>query len=292
MDKMNNNVSADFDVERNKELFEYEMTEVLINFKKELNQISAAETSVDASGFDVPKVSIEIKCDDIEVEPIKLSNIADLPDNFGEKCKISPVTVKKADIDTGKKIPVSLNPVLSDVEVEKTKVKIPSIPQISIGKPQSVSVDDIEIKNINVNTHFNFDISKISSPTKLESVKKTGVDISGVSKLADKIKTLEVNTNNKGNKMFMPKITGLKDFKPAEVSLEKVESETVVVNKPNINADIPCIAIEGKAVNYREIHVSEFKIPEVDKQVVKISEPVELPDVSEYIADILKSVNG
>ena len=68
------------DVERNKELFEYEMTQVILQLKGEFASLNSSDLNIDPSSFEVkkPELNFESKSVELDARNITVESVGDL----------------------------------------------------------------------------------------------------------------------------------------------------------------------------------------------------------------------
>lgn len=240
------------DIEKNKELFEYEMTEVILQLRGEFAKMSGKDMNCDITGISVEKPDVKMEVPDIEIKsvPIDTAGIA-------------------GDVDLaalGNKIP--------KLEIEKGNITAPEIPDISaaVGNVKTtVSVDHIGIAGLNAAT-------PVITTVKPQEFKpeSDAIDVPEVRVGADVGKPVEV-------------VKTVIDL-PDPVSVPKMGNTDIKVEKTNISvpeiksfgsAEIPPVSVERTAVD----------IPDVKSPVNKAIPAVAVDRVSVDVPDVTSPVN-
>ena len=138
------------DVERNKELFEYEMTEVILQLKGEFAKFTSKDLSFDESQVEVkkpeiseiPQVSMELNGFENEVAEVKAgSNQFDLPELNMSEINVDCKSVGSINIDSisGGQMP----------PIEKPETVIPnasiSIEEVNVSGLDSESLSAVDV---------------------------------------------------------------------------------------------------------------------------------------------------
>lgn len=181
-----NNVTLS-DVERNKELFEYEMTEVILQLKGEFAKVSGKDLKLDEAQFEKPTLDISSDIPAVKVTPINLESTTTDASVSGEAFAIPDVTIQNTTIDCpAVPVPVMdmpatvqvVKPELDCVTVSKmneysasaVKVKLPSvaadIPSISVADIPAISTSIPKVQNVSTT----ITIPQATSSAKVEKI--------------------------------------------------------------------------------------------------------------------------
>ncbi|MBQ8298183.1 MAG: hypothetical protein IJX77_10425 [Ruminococcus sp.] len=147
---MENNKITLSDEERCKELFEYEMTEVVMQLRGEFAKISGKDMNVDVDSIEVGKPDINSEMPEISVEPLKVS--ADLGSlHKFEPAKLPEITTQQITAGKAAAYIKKIKPVeMNACEAGKISVNCPEVRKAAV--PELTSVHIEKIKNVNYST--------------------------------------------------------------------------------------------------------------------------------------------
>ncbi|SFC28651.1 hypothetical protein [Ruminococcus albus] len=286
------------DIERNKELFEYEMTEVLIKLKGEFATVKGEDVKGDNIGMTVEKPNIELKepkisVDDIhvdiaeipkvaEVKPIKVTLLDKLLSETSKITAPGEIRIAKKDPASPKQLLKDLNERFDIPEISITcfsglkkdidrsaitsKVEIPSV---NIGSVKTGSADN----NVSVTVANDFNIpGKISAAAKDKPVLSEAVSVGNIT--VPEIKTA-------------PALAGMA---VKNMDAVRVKGTDIPAVKAGFDPDIKI----GVSVS---VAVPDLEMPKPDIEDFKsekakmpaFPDVPEKPDFSGYIEDILNS---
>lgn len=134
---MDNKQSALSDVERYKELFEYEMTEVILQLKGEFAKVSGKDLKLEHAQLSVPSIDLEVDIPSVELEPIVL--------------KAQEITGIACESNT-----------IPSVAIDKTNVSCPTVPVVNIKALENVQIDKSQLSCLAVNIHISAELKEAS----------------------------------------------------------------------------------------------------------------------------------
>lgn len=285
----NNNNVALSDVERNKELFEYEMTEVILQLKGEFVKLSGKDLNLKTAQLSAPKINIQNNIPEIKVEQAKLDSLGFDTDISCTSCIIPSVEITKNEINFGE-VPtmnavtiesIELNsPQINKVNVEK--INIPTIATVDVKMPdisfeakqikkldaipavtvQHIAVEDVDTSvNMNITDHdvrlksikLNIPETDISLPDIREvSVQKIRVDVPDIG-INTEYHSKEINVKP-SDFISIPQISG------------NINSTTV-----NVNCNVGIPKTEFNAANYVPIDITLEKNNVTDTDIPNIN---------------------
>ena len=297
----NNNVALS-DAERNKELFEYEMTEVLLQLKGEFAKFSGKDLKLETTRFAAPEINIQDNIPDIVVEQIKIDT-PDIGADLSRKPFVLPdVDIRKTDINYREA------PDVSAVVFDKVKISSHKTDHLNAVRPQSITIEPVGVRMPEINAEVPLigkadDISDVTVQIKTVDIPETEVsmhDLGEVSvrKISVDIPETKVSMHDLGE-VSVRKISvdipetevSMHDF--GEVSVRKISvdiPETEVsmhdlgeVSVRKISVDIPDTVIN---IGYRSAEISVSRSAEA-VSVPNIPQNADIPAVNVSIdADI------
>ena len=269
------------DAEKIKELFEYEMTEVLLGFKKEAVRFKRKDVS-EYLDMDLPQTGIEYASPEIELNGIE----------YSETEKIAPFSVSV------KETPSS----------EGNVPEIPKVPDVRLDVSVShISADDLVYTGANVphtekpDIHFagnidfilpdsltdtvNADIRVSDIETKISDTKNPPVNIPEIHSFG------EIYSSRYNN-------TGVKDFEH-EIPSANINTDHISagkVSEKEIRTDIPSTEITGIVFAAEDIRLHETALTGIDMphdtgikncfDLPTVSDDRSFPDIDADTADI------
>ena len=269
----NNNVALS-DAERNKELFEYEMTEVLLQLKGEFAKFSGKDLKLETTRFAAPEINIQDNIPDIVVEQIKIDT-PDIGADLSRKPFVLPdVDIRKTDINYREA------PAVSAVIFDKVKISSQKTDHLNAVRPQCITIEPVGVRMPEINAEVPLigkadDISDVTvqiktvdiPETKVSmhdlgevSVRKISVDIPetevsmhdlgevSVRKISVDIPETEVSMHDLGEVSVRKISVAIPDtvintgYRSAEISVSRSAEAVSVPNIPK-NADIPAVNV-------------------------------------------------
>ncbi len=269
----NNNVALS-DAERNKELFEYEMTEVLLQLKGEFAKFSGKDLKLETTRFAAPEINIQDNIPDIVVEQIKIDT-PDIGADLSRKPFVLPdVDIRKTDINYREA------PAVSAVVFDKVKISSQKTDHLNAVRPQSITIEPVGVRMPEINAEVPLigkadDISDVTVQIKTVdipgtkvsmydlgevSVRKISVDIPetkvsvhdlgevSVRKISVDIPETEVSMHDLGEVSVRKISVDIPDtvintgYRSAEISVSRSAEAVSVPNIPK-NADIPAVNV-------------------------------------------------
>ena len=265
-----NNIALS-DTERNKELFEYEMTEVILQLKGEFAKVSGKDLQLDESQFETPSIEIRSDITNVEIQPISIASI-------GAEATVSGETFA-----------------IPEIVVENSKIDCPAVPAPVVAMPSKVTVDQpvLDCKTVDKvkaysTTEANIDLPVISAVVPNVSVKEI-----------PEIIVSDIGTQSVNAAMKLPRtetaanIEAIKvDIPDLAINVSKMNTNTVAsapsiavdVDVPVISANYSPVSIKVKPNDVSDIavpKVAEFTAHEVSLQGVNIQTP-KIPKIKKY----------
>ena len=275
----NNNVALS-DAERNKELFEYEMTEVLLQLKGEFAKFSGKDLKLETTRFAAPEINIQDNIPDIVVEQIKIDT-PDIGADLSRKPFVLPdVDIRKTDINYREA------PDVSAVVFDKVKISSHKTDHLNAVRPQSITIEPVGVRMPEINAEVPLigkadDISDVTVQIKTVDIPETEVsmhDLGEVSvrKISVDIPETKVSMHDLGE-VSVRKISV--DIPETEVSMHDLGEVSV----RKISVDIPDTVIN---IGYRSAEISVSRSAEA-VSVPNIPKNADIPAVNVSIdADI------
>ena len=126
------------DAERNKELFEYEMTQVILQLKGEFAKVSGKDIGLDAEQLTAPQISVPESIATVSMMPSVNNDSVEIPTVDG--ChQIPTVQLGETDIICPT-VPVPSITTIPNVQVEETELDCPTVPKINGIASQEVTI--------------------------------------------------------------------------------------------------------------------------------------------------------
>ena len=247
----NNNVALS-DAERNKELFEYEMTEVLLQLKGEFAKFSGKDLKLETTRFAAPEINIQDNIPDIVVEQIKIDT-PDIGADLSHKPFVLPdVDIRKTDINYREA------PAVSAVVFDKVKISSHKTDHLNAVRPQSITIEPVGVRMPEINAEVPLigkadDISDVTVQIKTVDIPETEVsmhDLGEVSvrKISVDIPETEVSMHDLGEVSVRKISVAIPDtvintgYRSADISVSRSAEAVSVPNIPK-NADIPAVNV-------------------------------------------------
>lgn len=261
------------DVERNKELFEYEMTEVLMQLKGEFADLNSKSVLKNAEGslFSANKPVLPEKMKEVsEVMPTCPAGSAEIPsiDINTEKVEI---TVQKSEHD----IPEtkSASPLeLKDVSVEKINCVIPeNIPD------GGFKVDTV---NSDIKPFSDIVVPVTSEMMKGLNVVKTVMTFEKISADIPETPVMSANTSEVDIERFSIPVPDTA-FSSLNITAAEVSTEKISVSLPETNVSIA--APEAVSVSEIKADIPEIKpVPELKTGNIEVSAVGTVPEIKTF----------
>lgn len=241
-----NNIALS-DTERNKELFEYEMTEVILKLKGEFAKVSGKDLQLDESQFEIPPINIHSDIPNVDIKPISITSVGVGTTVSGGAFVIPEVVVENSEIDCPA-VPTPVIAMPSEVRIEQPvpdcktvdKIKAYSVKEAEIILPYvSAVVPSVSIK----------DIPKIT----VSAIETQSVDT------AVKFFQTEITANIEAIRFDIPDVA---------VDISKMSSEIGISFLPvNVDVDVPAISVNYSptSIEVKLDSVSDVSVPRVTK---------------------------
>lgn len=234
------------DVERNKELFEYEMTQVILQLKGEFAKVSGKDMGIPADDLSAPQINVPTSIPNVTVAPVSLNNdIDEVPACNNHQIPTVNVNYNEVSCPT---VPVPSIASLDSVILEESELDCPTVPAIN-----SIVIPDVKLTErdaISVSSSIEF-------PSGLAEahIEKINVEVPSTGIRLSEIPDVAIHTVVQSQ----PEVVKVQRYKPTEVSIE----EHLHVNVP----DIPMCA---------------FDIDSMKKFRVEPRESVSIPRLKQY----------
>lgn len=216
---MDNKQIALSDVERYKELFEYEMTEVILQLRGEFAKVSGKDLNLEHAQFSAPDIDLGVGIPSVELEPIALKT----QEITGIVCEST---------------------MIPSAAIDKTNVSCPTVPVVNIKSLEDVQIDKSQLSCPAVNVHISADLKKISVEKIILSSVNTDITVPQVcedSKVAIRnIALAEIDGASPGVSVNIPNV---------DVSVEPIDvpdtdikiNSNIALKSKNVEVDIPVI---------------------------------------------------
>ena len=288
----NNNVALS-DAERNKELFEYEMTEVLLQLKGEFAKFSGKDLKLETTRFAAPEINIQDNIPDIVVEQIKIDT-PDIGADLSHKPFVLPdVDIRKTDINYREA------PAVSAVVFDKVKISSHKTDHLNAVRPQSITIEPVGVRMPEINAEVPLigkadDISDVTVQIKTVDIPETEVsmhDLGEVSvrKISVDIPETEVSMHDLGE-VSVRKIPV--DIPETEVSMHdlgEVSVRKISVDIPGTEVsmhDLGEVSVRKISVDIPETEVSMHDLGEVSVRKISVAIPDTVINTGYRSADI------
>ena len=261
-----NNIALS-DTERNKELFEYEMTEVILQLKGEFAKVSGKDLQLDESQFETPSIEIRSDIPNVDIQPISIASIGAEATVSGEAFAIPEIVVENSKIDC----PAVSAPVVA--MPSQVKIEHPVLDCKTVDKVKAYST-----------TEANIDLPVISAVVPNVSVKEipeitvSAIETQSVN-AAMKLPQMEAVTNIEVIKI---------DITDVDIDVNKMKAETGISVSPIIvDTNVPVVSVNYStaSIEVKPNSVSNVTVPKVAKFIAC---EVSLSDKSIHTPDIPK----
>lgn len=130
------------DVERNKELFEYEMTEVILQLKGEFAKLSGKDLHLEAEQFAVKPLNLPAAMPEVTIDPVQIA-VDSVPvfETLSAMPEIAMHDSKMDYPDVSALNPIAIQP----IAMHLPELDYPSVPDISTCHPFEISMEMPEI---------------------------------------------------------------------------------------------------------------------------------------------------
>lgn len=242
-----NNITLS-DVERNKELFEYEMTEVILQLKGEFAKVSGKDLKLDEAQFEKPALDIPSDIPAVKIAPISLETSTTGASVPGETFTIPDITIQNTTIDCPA-VPVPAMDMPDTVQVKK-----PELDCVIVEKMKGYSASTVELRLPSVSADIP-DVSVADIPTIVPLTSKNQ-NVNAAIKipqaiLSAKIEKIQIDT---------PHLQSPISYNPNNVDIPEISINGFNTLEANASLDIACIQ---NGVDISPISISNVNIPEV-----------------------------
>lgn len=250
-----NNIALS-DVERNKELFEYEMTEVILQLKGEFAKVSGKDLQLDEAQFVTPTMDIPSEIPNVTVQSIALDTVGVSASVSGDAFVIPEVTTTNTEIDCPA---VSAPVVAMPPMVEVTK---PELDCTSVGKIKEYSDKEVALE-----------LPLIAASVPRISNSQFSSDIT--------LPEMNVQSVNTAIKIPKPGTSAQVETVRLDIPDARIEIHDTVENVVTLKSHR--VNVSSIIVEIGEVHSSMQYSPSTVEVKPNISGTVIVPEISEYI---------
>ncbi len=312
---MENTNIALSDAERNKELFEYEMTEVILQLKGEFANVSGKDLQLDESRFETPTLNVQSDILPVNIQPVTIEaksveiSVSDetfvIPEIVLENRTIDCPAVSAPVIAMPSQVSIE-QPVLDCKTVDKietysateAKIELPVIsvvvPAVSIGSIPEITVSETKIPNTKTDiklptAEIVADIEMIRIDIPNVHINLRDIDINVDIPTPYNI-TLPVDADIKSISMdYSPILVEVKPSSVDDVTLPKITRYIgQEVSLKNMDAHVPktpeIFEYNGKCI---KISASEIELPVLPKVSTVTIPTVTVEPSSTKVDDVL-----
>lgn len=312
---MENKQIALSDVERNKELFEYEMTEVILQLKGEFAKVSGRDMKLDDAqlaapsiriGDNIPSVSIEnVSLDLLETETIDSDKLA-LPEITITKTSVDCPAVPTVEVAPIGKIKVDKTQldcptanVSVKADMEKVKLELPGVQafESDIKIPQIDSDTAIEVENL---SHFDIPLpsAKVDYIAHDVEIQQIAIDIPNAG--------TNVNSNipvvSADVSVDIPTVSAIGAYSGISIDVQNTPNMDVSPKIPNhtqytlaeVEVKMPIIDVADTSVEIgsgtKKVVLQEVKInvPTINKIDIAVIDPVTTKSAAISLSSVQK----
>ena len=231
------------DVERNKELFEYEMTQVILQLKGEFASLDSSDLNIDPSSFEVkkPELNFESKSVELDARNITVESVGDLRKD-GYEISAPSVTIGQIAVPEYKKTEPAETAAI-DVKKETFTDGIKTLGQVEAVKPT-------ELDNVSFNVNAPKAISALkeyaANDVKMSEIK---LGVPTPEKMSQYEGVAVETTGVESEYAAVPEVHG---FTPGQAKIDSLDMNVPTAIKPGslgemkadineISADVPDI---------------------------------------------------
>ena len=231
------------DVERNKELFEYEMTQVILQLKGEFASLNSSDLNIDPSSFEVkkPELNFESKSVELDARNITVESVGDLRKD-GYEISAPSVTIGQIAVPEYKKTEPAETAAI-DVKKETFTDGIKTLGQVEAVKPT-------ELDNVSFNVNAPKAISALkeyaANDVKMSEIK---LGVPTPEKMSQYEGVAVETTGVESEYAAVPEVHG---FTPGQAKIDSLDMNVPTAIKPGslgemkadineISADVPDI---------------------------------------------------
>lgn len=215
---MDNKQIALSDVERYKELFEYEMTDVILQLKGEFAKISGKDLTLDYAKMSAPSINLDVDIPSVKLEPIALE-IQEINGINCESTIIPNIAIDKTNVSCPTVAAMNIKE-LENVQIDKSSLDCPAVNINTSIELKDVSIKKTTIKPINTN----ITIPHVCEDSKVDIKNMALSEIDGVS-VSVSVNVPNMNINS----------MAIKDVFVEKIALSPVNTDIII---PQIHEDI------------------------------------------------------
>lgn len=238
------------DVERNKELFEYEMTEVILQLKGEFAKLSGKDLHLEAEQFALKPLNLPAAMPEVTIDPVQIA--VDSVPVFETLSAMPEIAMHDSKIDCPDVS--ALNPIaIQPIAMHLPELDYPSVPDISTCHPFEISMEMPEIS--------------YDTPQKMTMLKMTDVKVAptAIPAVSYDLKNLSVKIPD----IAMQQVAIPFDFPSISISKEQ---PVVALEKPTL--DIPQTTIQFPKLEEITLEKVSVEVPSVKKFALPSVTPV------------------
>lgn len=249
------------DAERNKELFEYEMTQVILQLKGEFAKVSGKDIGLDAEQLTAPQISVPESIATVSMMPSANNDIVDVPTVDG--ChQIPTVQLGETDISCPT-VPVPSMTTIPNVRVAKTELDCPTVPIIN-----GIQTKEVTITLPNMTIDLPQPGSASISDVRLNSPKPTEISTE-----------IEI-PSGKFEVQVDPISFAVPDTEIQLPTVSDVHLDTARYNVPQVDVAQPYVPMAVKVEPVAQIAIPVAPVVSFKTDLVKMSVPVPSIDVT------------
>lgn len=258
---MDNKQIALSDVERYKELFEYEMTDVILQLRGEFAKVSGKDLNLEHVEMSAPSVDLETDFPNVKLEPIALET----QETIGIACDSTTIP---------------------SVAIDKTDVSCPTVPVVNIEALENVQIYKSQLNCPAVNIHISSGLKKVLVEKTSLSPVNTDITVPRVhedSKAVIRTFTLtEIDGVSAGVSANIPNV-GINTM------LVDVPDTAIKINS-NVNLDSPSVEIDVPVIHTipmcEPVNVSIDNFTTIDLQSIPMTSRCEIKKVDTVMPTI------
>ena len=264
------------DVERNKELFEYEMTEVILQLKGEFAKVSGKDMHYDDALFAAQKPDIQVDIPKVTVDPVSVAEIHTDVDVSAAVSALQKTAAVTVDVEVPA-VPQMKAPALGQIEVKPVEMEL-----------QTVKITPCEIPAVQITPPAVDAVStELRMPEPIAAVKTDPVSVAQIN-TAIRLPEFSCDVKLQDNSVDVPDATlHFQELKPVTTTFTSPavpEVPAVGTFKPTAVqlSEAPEIQVPGQiaAVNIPQAEVTVSEVPEIKAAKVAPFTPAALSPVA------------
>lgn len=283
------------DAERNKELFEYEMTQVILQLKGEFARISGKDIGMDVEQLAAPQISLPEPLPNVVMTPPLVNQPIEVPSACTNR-QIPEVQLPDSNI-VSPAVPIPSIKTIPSVRIDRTESECPVIPVLSISAipSEKTELDYPNVSGITKTTAkevvFSLPSVSFDSPkVQLASIPEITLEPSKVTDISSEIKT----PSGKFEILIEPVSPTVPDAKIQLPSTVDVNVEIPQINVPQINVVKQYASANVQLEPISQISVPAPPIAKYNAETVKKDAAVQVdnvtvPQMKKYTPTVIQS---